>query len=209
MSDASDVTRSMEATGAVAASYAARRRRARPSGWWGVSLLICTEAALFGTVIASYYYLRVQVPEWPPAGTDPPTVSLPLILTGVLVATSFPIFLAARAGKHGRTRATWLLLALALVVQFGYIAGQSLLFIDDYHKAHPSENAYTSIYFTLVGLHGAHVVVGMLLIAFLLARLMFGLTNYRLVGVRVVALYWYFVNLIAIPVVLTQVSPSL
>jgi hypothetical protein len=36
-----------------------------------------------------------------------------------------------------------------------------------------------------------------------------GMTNYRLVAVRVVALYWYFVNLIAIPVVLTQVSPAL
>jgi len=209
MSDASDVTRSMEATGAVAASYAARRRRARPSGWWGVSLLICTEAALFGTMIASYFYLQAQVPEWPPPGVDKPIVTWPLVLTGVLLATSVPLFLAARAAKRGRTRATWLMLALALLVQCAYIGGQALLFVDDYNKSHPTENAYTSIYFTLVGLHAAHVIVGMALIAFLLFRLLSGLTNYRLVGVRVVALYWYFVNLIAVPVVLTQVSPSL
>ncbi len=209
MSDASDVTRSMEATGAVAASYAARRRRARPSGWWGVSLLICTEAALFGTMIASYFYLQAQVPVWPPPGVDKPIVTWPLVLTGVLLATSVPLFLAARAAKRGHTRATWLLLALALLVQCAYIGGQALLFVDDYHKSHPTENSYTSIYFTLVGLHAAHVVVGMALIAFLLARLLSGLTNYRVVGVRAVALYWYFVNLIAVPVVLTQVSPSL
>jgi heme/copper-type cytochrome/quinol oxidase subunit 3 len=209
MSDASDVTRSMEATGAVAASYAERRRRARPSGWWGVSLLICTEAALFGTVIASYFYLQAQVPAWPPPGVDKPIVTWPLVLTGVLLATSVPLFLAARAAKRGRTRATWLLLALALLVQCGYIAGQALLFVDDYHKSHPTENAYTSIYFTLVGAHGAHVAVGMALIGFLLVRLAWGLTNYRVIAVRVVTLYWLFVNVIAIPVVLTQVSPSL
>jgi cytochrome c oxidase subunit III len=204
-----DVTRSMDATGAVVASYAARRRRAQPSGWWGVALLIATEAALFGTLIASYFYLRFQVPEWPPPGVDPPKVTAPLILTAVLVATSVPLFLAARAAKRGRAPATWALLALALLVQGAYLTGQIVLFVEDYNKFAPPENAYTSAYFTLVAAHGAHVVVGMLLIAFLLARLLWGLTNYRLIGVRVVALYWYFVNLVAIPVVLTQLSPSL
>jgi heme/copper-type cytochrome/quinol oxidase subunit 3 len=204
-----DVTRSMDATGAVAAAYAARQRKAKPSGWWGVALLIATEAALFGSLIGSYFYLRFQAPDWPPPGIDPPVVTGPLVLTAVLIATSVPLFLASRAAKHGRTGVTWGLLALALVVQCAYLAGQIVLFVEDYNKSAPPENAYTSAYFTLVAAHGAHVVVGMLLIAFLLARLLSGLTNYRLVGVRVVALYWYFFNLIAIPVVLTQLSPSL
>ena len=204
-----DVTRSMEAVEAGAAAATAGQRRSRPSGWWGVALLIATEAALFGTMIASYYYLRFQVLDWPPPGIEPPTLDLPLILTGILVATTVPIFLASRFVRRGRTRATWLFLALALLVQCVYLTGQILLFIDDFHKFHPTENAYTSIYFTLVATHGAHVIVGMLLIAFLLVRLLWGLTNYRLVAVRVVAFYWYFVNLIAIPVVLTQVFPSL
>jgi heme/copper-type cytochrome/quinol oxidase subunit 3 len=204
-----DVTRSMDATSAVAASYAERRRMARPSGWWGVLLLLATEAAFFGTLIASYFYLRVQVIEWPPPGVDPPTVAPPLILTAALVATSLPLVLAVRAARAGWTRPTWLWLALALVVQSAYIAGQAILFVEDFNKFHPTENAYTSVYFTLVGAHAAHVVVGMLLIAFLLVRLAWGLTNYRVIGVRVVAIYWYFVNAVAIPVVVTQVSPSL
>jgi heme/copper-type cytochrome/quinol oxidase subunit 3 len=204
-----DVTRSMEATSAVAASYAERRRLARPSGWWGVLLLIATETAFFGTLIASYFYLQVQVREWPPPGVDPPTVTAPLILTVALVATSLPLVLAIRASRAGSTRATWLWLALALLVQCGYLVGQSVLFVEDFNKFHPTENAYTSIYFTLVGAHAAHVVVGMLLVGFLLVRLAWGLTNYRVIAVRVVAVYWLFVNVIAIPVVLTQVSPSL
>ena len=43
----------------------------------------------------------------------------------------------------------------------------------------------------------------------LVIRLLGGLTNYRLIGVRAVALYWCFVNVAAIVVVLTQLSPSL
>ena len=83
-----DVTRSMDATGAGAASITAERRRSRPSGWWGVALLICTEAALFGTMLASYFYLRFQVTEWPPPGIEPTPPARPLLLTGLLVATT-------------------------------------------------------------------------------------------------------------------------
>lgn len=204
-----DVTPSMDATGAAAASLAAQQRRSRPSGWWGVALLIATEAALFGTMIASYYYLRVQVVEWPPPGIEPTPPEGPLLLAGLLLATSIPIFLGSRAARLGRARGAWLWLALALAVQCIYMAGQVQLFIEDYNKFLPTENAYGSIYYTLVVTHGAHVVVGMLLIAFLIVRLLSGLTSYRLVGVQVVAFYWYFVNLIGIPVVLTQLFPSL
>jgi hypothetical protein len=43
----------------------------------------------------------------------------------------------------------------------------------------------------------------------MLARLASGLTNYRVVGVRVIALYWYLVSAAGVFVVLTQLSPSL
>jgi heme/copper-type cytochrome/quinol oxidase subunit 3 len=175
-----------------------------------MALLIATEAAFFGTLMSSYFYLRFQVVEWPPPGIEPTPPEGPLLLAAVLVATSVPIFLGSRGARLGRTRAAWAWLALALAVQCFYLAGQIGLFVEDYNKFAPTENAYTSIYFTLVAAHGAHVVVGMLLIAFLVVRITRGgLTNYRLIGVQVVALYLYFVNLIGIPVVLTQLFPSL
>src|ERR671930_2373052 len=85
-----EVTRSSKATSAVAASYAARQRRSLPLGWWGVALLVATETAFFGTLIASYFYLRFRASQWPPPGIEPPDVTAPLILTGALVATSVP-----------------------------------------------------------------------------------------------------------------------
>ena len=205
----SEVARSTEAEGAVAASYAARRRKALPNGWWGALLLLATESALFGSLLATYYFLRFQAVDWPPAGIEDPKVALPLALTAALVATSAPMFFAARSARAGRTRAAWIALLLAVAVQCGYLAVQIILFQDDLNKFSPSDTAYGSIYFTLLAAHHAHVLLGILLVLWLLVRLLWGLTNYRVIAVRVVALYWYFVNALAILVVLTQVSPSL
>jgi cytochrome c oxidase subunit III len=205
----SEPTRSTRATSAVAASYAARQRSAFPLGWWGVMLLVATETAFFGSLIASYFYLRLKVTQWPPAGIEPPDMTAPLILTGVLVATGVPMFLAVRAAREGRVRATWLLLVAAVLVQVAYLGAQIHLFGSDLDKFEPGDNAYGSIYFTLLAAHHLHVLVGILMILWLLARLVFGLTNYRVIAVSVVAVYWYFVALAAIAVVFTQISPAL
>ena len=204
-----DVTHSSEAESAVAASYAARHRRSAPVGVWGVGLLIATEAALFGTVLSSYYYLQFSAPAWPPPGITPTEPALPLALTGALIATSVPMLLAARAARGGSTRPSWLWLALAVAVQCGYLAVQIVLFHDDLSKFSPVGSAYGSIYFTLLGLHHVHVLVGILIVLWLLARLLSGLTNYRVNAVVVAAYYWIFVNAMAVLVVLTQLSPSL
>lgn len=204
-----DVTRSMQATDAAAAARVARRRKAQPNGWWGAVLFVATEATLFGTLIATYYYLRFRTSSWPPPGIEKPDVVAPLILTGVLVLTSIPMFAAARAASAGRAKRTWWLILFALLIQAGYFAVQVHLFLSDLHKIPAKSSAYAAVYHTLLGTHHVHVAVGLLLDLWVLARVAGGLTNYRVVTVRVVALYWYFVNALAIAVVITQIYPSL
>jgi cytochrome c oxidase subunit 3 len=204
-----DVTRSVDATSGVSASYAARKRMAQPSGWWGMALLIATEAALFGTLMASYFYLRFRTVDWPPGSIAAPDATLPLLLTGVLLVASLPMLLAARAARAGKAKQALLWILPALVVQCGYLGAQAVLFANDLDKFGPKDNAYGSIYFTMLGAHHAHVLVGILLSLFVVARLTSGLTNYRVIAVRVIALYWYFVAVIGVLVTLTQVSPSL
>ena len=53
------------------------------------------------------------------------------------------------------------------------------------------------------------MAAGLVAEAWLLSRLLGGLTNYRLLALRVVSYYWYFVAALAVPVVLTQLYPSL
>lgn len=205
----SPVTRSMEATDTASAAAVARARRAQPSGWWGAVLLIATEATLFSCLIATYFYLRFKSVEWPLGGIEKPSVALPLALTALLVASVVPMAASVRAAKRGRAGLAWWLLAAATAIQAVYLGLQIHLFVGDLGSFSPSDNAYASIYFVLPGIHQLHVAIGLLIDAWLLAKLSGGLTNYRLVALRVAALYWYFVAAVAIPVVLTQLYPSL
>ena len=174
-----------------------------------MAIFVAAEATLFGALLGTYFYLRFKVVHWPPGGAPAPKVALPLILAAVLVATSLPMQAALRAARSGRLGAARFGLLAALAVQSAYFGVQMHLYLADLGKFTPASSAYGSIYFTLLGADHAHVFVGLLLDLWLLARLATGLTNYRLVGLRVVTFYWHFVNVLTLAVVLTQLSPSL
>ena len=95
------------------------------------------------------------------------------------------------------------------MLQSGYLAMQIHLYVDDLHRFSPQATAYGSIYFTMVGAHHAHVLVGILLEAWLLLRLLGGNTVYRAVGVQATAFYWHAINVLAVAVTIVQLSPSL
>ncbi len=180
-----------------------RRARERyPLGWWGVAMLIATEAALFGMLVGSYVYLRFKNHPWPPHGIPEPTLVVPLVLLAVLLATSGPMWLAARSATPRR----WLL--LALVVQSGYFAMSVHDYADDLHTFTPQQHAYGSIYYTLLGADHGHVALGILLNLWLLWKLLFGITEYRRKAVRAVAFYWQAGNVITLVVTLTVLSPA-
>jgi len=205
----SSVPRSMEAISPPGAALVARRRIAWPNGLWGMLLLIATEATLFGCLLGTYAYLRFHVSSWPPYGIPAPHPLVPLVLAGVLAATSVPMQVAASAGMRGRRMGALAAVAAALVVQAGYFAYEIHSFRDDLGHFTPQGSAYGSIYYTLLGADHFHVAVGLLLDLWLVGRLATGLTNYRLTGLRAVTMYWHFVNLLTIAVVVTIVSPGL
>jgi heme/copper-type cytochrome/quinol oxidase subunit 3 len=184
-------------------------RVAKANGWWGMVVFVATEATLFGTLIGSYYDLRFRSPHWPPPGVPDPKVLLPLVLLGVLVATSVPVQLAANFARVRRVAAARLALLCALALQSGYLRLQIHLYVDDLHHFTPQGSAYGSIYFTLLGAHHAHVLVGILLEAWFLLRLLGGVTTYRVVGLQATAFYWHAVNVLAVAVTIVQLSPSL
>src|SRR3954451_21822823 len=100
--EATPVTRSMEATVPSAAAAVQRRRLAFPNAWWGMALLICTEAALLLCMIATYFYLQSKSAHWPPRGGENPKVVLPVVLPYVPGPRCLPMALAYRAAAAGR-----------------------------------------------------------------------------------------------------------
>ena len=172
-----------------------RARERFPLGWWGAVMVIATEAALFGMMIGSYFYLRFKNSPWPPRGVPEPKLLVPLILLGVLLTTSIPMWRAARSATPLR----WIV--LALFIQAGYFAMQVSDYQDDLHHFTPQQSAYGSLYYTLLGASHGHVAVGLLLSLWLLLKC-------RRNALRAIALYWYAVIALTVVVTLSVLSPA-
>ncbi|HZS31438.1 MAG TPA: cytochrome c oxidase subunit 3 [Gaiellaceae bacterium] len=170
-------------------------------GIWGMAMLVASEVTLFGTFIGTYYYLRFTDLHWPPPGTPEPRVVVPLVLAGVLATTSLPMQLAATAVRRGRLWRARALLVLALLVQSGYLGYEVHDYVHQLHASQPQDNAYSSIYYTLLGADHAHVGVGILLGIWLLWKLGGGLTPYRRNATQAVAFYWHAVNILTLVVI--------
>lgn len=167
-------------------------------GYWGMWLLICTEATLFASLLASYYYLRFRagVHGWPPHGLPLPDLTLPLVMTVILWSSSIPVHLADKAIKKGNVAGLrlglltgWLLGAAFLVLQFVKEWPATL------GQFTPRTDAYGSLFFTITGFHGFHVFVGLCISAFVQVRAWQGaFDEKRHLMVQNFALYWHFVD---------------
>jgi heme/copper-type cytochrome/quinol oxidase subunit 3 len=171
-------------------------------------ILIASEATLFGAFIGTYYYLRFKSTAWPPDGIPEPKVLVPLILVGCLLVTSVPMQLAWQSARAGRLAAARALILLALTVQAGYFAYEVHDFADQLGRFQVSRDAYSSIYYTLLGADHAHVFLGLLLDVWLLWKLARGLTTYRVNAAQAIAWYWHAVNLLTLVVIGTILSAS-
>ena len=196
-------------SGYVDVRQALAARRGPPSALLGMAILIASEATLFAALIGTYFYLRFETAVWPPRGVPEPDALVPAILVAVLALTSIPVHLAWRSVRAGRVGPARLLLLGALVVQVGYFAWALHDFADQISRTPITENAYTSIYYTLLGADHAHVFVGLLFSVWLLLKLMRGLTLYRANAAQTITWYWHFVNLLTIVVLATILSVRL
>jgi heme/copper-type cytochrome/quinol oxidase subunit 3 len=174
-----------------------------------MAMLVASEATLFGTLIGSYYYLRFGSAHWPPLGTPEPRVVVPLVMAGVLATSSLPMQLAANAVRRGRLWTTRVLLVWALAVQCGYLAWAIHDYVDQLQHSTPQDNAYSSIYDTLLGADHVHIAVGILLVVWLLWKLLRGLTLYRIDAVQAVTVYWHAVNVLTLVVTGVLLSATL
>jgi heme/copper-type cytochrome/quinol oxidase subunit 3 len=136
-------------------------------------------------------------------------VVVPLIMLGVLVSTSVPMYLVAHAGRAGRLAAARRFLVLALVVQSGYFAYEVHDFHDQLQRLDVTHDAYSSIYYVLLGADHGHVLLGILFNVWLLGKLAGGLTGYRVRAAQAIAWYWYAVNALTVLVIATLLSARL
>lgn len=171
----------------------------------GIYLFIVSEVMLFGAFFAAYFFLRVVVspPSWPPEGIELPKL-VALINTFILVSSSFTVHYALtsiqrndRRGMKLGLAATWLLGAAFLFIQLNEYVHLGFSIRDE---------SFGTIFYSLTGLHGAHVFVGLLLLSFANVRAWrghFGPEAEDHLGVEVPGIYWHFVDVMWIVVYVT------
>lgn len=170
----------------------------RSPGWWGMILLIATEATFFAYLLFSYFYVAsMSQGAWPPEGA--PSLGLAFPNTLILLGSSLTLHWAESGihqAKQGRLRAG-LLLTLALGAVF-----LSIQMLEYSRKTFtPVTGVYGSLFFTITGFHGAHVAAGMLMNAVVLVRAWRGhFTAARHLAVTNTAMYWHFVDAVWIVV---------
>ena len=167
--------------------------RSRRAGWWGMVLLIATEAMIFAALLSAAFFVRANSPSWPQGGIEPPELGRIGVFTVVLLASSIPLFwgeAAIRRGHVGRLRVA---LALSWLLGAAFVANQVLEFRDLPFGA--TENAYASLFIVITGLHGLHLLVGLAMSAVVQLKAALGWFDPgHHETVTLFSMYWHFVD---------------
>ncbi|HEX5368013.1 MAG TPA: cytochrome c oxidase subunit I [Dehalococcoidia bacterium] len=178
-------------------------------GWWGMALLVLTEAVLFSTLLTSYLYLRSGNDIWPLGGIEKPKLLEPAIGTALLLGSSIPMFWA----EWGIKRDSQLLLRSGLFL--AWLLGVGFIVLTAHEYIHEefsiNTNVYASLFFFITGLHLLHVIGGVTLNGYAQVRAWLGHYTARShLSMSNVALYWHFVDVVWIGVVsVVYMSPHI
>jgi cytochrome c oxidase subunit III len=156
---------------------------------------LSAESMFFAGLISAFFVLRLSAPVWPP----PLQPRLPVVVTGlntlVLLASSVAMLGALRAVRRadGRALLERLAATAALGVLFLAVQGYEWARLISYGLTVTS-GAYGATFYTLIGIHAAHVVGALIWlgVTWLLAtrgRFVDGRTG----GLRACATYWHYV----------------
>ena len=183
--------------------------RVRGTAWWGMMSLIATEAMIFAGLLGSYFFTRAAAKEWPLGGIEAPELPRIIVFTVILLGSSVPIFWAEAGIRRGNVRVLRIGLFLSFVM--GAVFLVNLGFEYDELTFGARDNAYGSLFYAITGLHGLHVLVGLLMNLVVQAKARLGrFSEDRHVTVTVFGMYWHFVDVVWIFVFSSlYVSPHL
>lgn len=173
--------------------------RGLPLGWWGLAWMIATEAMLFAGLLSAWFFLRAGSDEWPQGGIEAPPLTRISIFTVVLLGSSLPLFWGEAAVGRGQVGRLRIALATSWVMGAAFLAHQAVEYRD--LKFGISDNAYASLFYVITGLHGLHVLVGLVMSAVVQLKAATGRVGAdRHLTVRIFTLYWHFVDAVWIAV---------
>jgi cytochrome c oxidase subunit 3 len=159
----------------------------------GMLSLIVGESGIFTIFVVAYiYYIGRSL-----SGPTAKILEVPIFNSICLLSSSVTIILAEHAIQHGFMRrfAAWWALTMLLGIEF--LAGTAIewrkLIFEDHLTIRT--NLFGTTYYSLVGLHATHVIIGLIgLSLVMLFTLMGRVKQSHAERIQVLALYWHFVD---------------
>jgi cytochrome c oxidase subunit 3 len=176
----------------------------------GMMLFIASEVMFFAALFAAYFNAKATLQVFPPAGYEFIDAFkfpfLPIIMTVILLTSSLTMQWATmrirRGDRTGLNRAVALTLILGVAFLVLWAAEYALLLTE--HQFGIDSSIYGTLFYTLTGFHGAHVIGGVIGLAVILSRGLAGqFTGRHHVAVEAVHYYWHFVDVVWVLLFLT------
>jgi cytochrome c oxidase subunit III len=169
----------------------------RSTGWWGMVMVILTEATFFSILLTSYWYIRfTHGTVWPPDGIKKPELMLVAgIMSPILLLSSGPMHWAEAGIRKGSLRQLRLGLLLTFLMGATFLSLQVVEYVTKIHEFTPTTDSYGTFFYSITTFHGFHVAVGLLMNLWLQYYAWRGaFTKERYVPVECVVMYWHFVD---------------
>ena len=168
----------------------------------GMLLFIISEVMIFGAFFTAYFFIRVaQGDPWPAPGTTIP-LAVAGFNTAILISSSFTLHWAETSIQRDNR------IGLRAGILSTFLLGATFLFVQLNEYVHlgfaPRDSAQATIFYGLTGLHGAHVCIGLILLAMVTVRSFRGhYSPAQHKGINVPGIYWHFVDIMWIVVFTT------
>ena len=166
----------------------------------GMTCLIIAESAIFIIFVVAYlFYLGKDL-----GGPTPRQVlELPILNSICLLSSSATITFALSSLRNNDAKRFrfWWLVTIALGAYFLLGTGREWLHLIHDKGLTIKTNLFGTTFYSLVGLHASHVVIGLLALSIVMAFAIAGsVKREHAERVHVLALYWHFVDMVWIVV---------
>ena len=163
----------------------------------GTWLFLASEVMLFGALFSSYILLRNGSVEWPRGELNVPLATVNTIVLITSSVTMVMSWASLKMNSFGKFR---LYLGSTILLSFVFLFIKYLEYTAKFEHGHyPSTHTFYAIYFTMTGLHGLHILGGIIVNFYLLfpGSKMWKTEPDRFAGrIECAGLYWHFVDLV-------------
>jgi cytochrome c oxidase subunit III len=165
----------------------------------GIWLFLASEVMLFGALFSTYVLLRTGADKWE-HGAEFLNVPLATLNTMVLIISSVFMVMSWASLKKNDFGKYRLYMGLTILCGVGFLIIKSIEYAHKFETGlFPSTSTFMALYFTMTGLHGLHVIGGMIVNSYLWGpgSKMWKTDPERFANrIEVAGLYWHFVDLV-------------